>query len=149
MRLIGEDGTGSGGSRVEVGSSGDHRDPWFEPEVIGHGGEYRPDHGAGRAQRGKLPLRDPGRPDEHRVVVELGGTPIVGEPRPGHGGRRCRRHPGEAHGEIVDRLQVPAGGCRHPRQLVSRKSMWPMGSAPDVEGAPPLRRIHRTAAVGE
>ena len=40
VRLIGEDGAGSGGCRVEVRGPGDHGDPWFEPEI------HRPLQGA-------------------------------------------------------------------------------------------------------
>lgn len=62
--------------------------------------------------------RDPRSSNEHRVVVNKVRMPVVGEPGSGHRGRRGCGHAGKAHGQVVDRFQVPPGGGGHRREVV-------------------------------
>ncbi len=108
-----EDGAGAGRRRVQIGGARHHHHSGLEPEVLGHVGLDGSQDAAGRDQRGQLLPGDARRLHQDRVVGEAVGTPVVGEPGPGHRSRRGRGHPREAHGEVVDRFEVPTGGLRH------------------------------------
>ncbi len=66
------------------------------------------DHGAGRHQRRQLHRVDAGHPDQLLVVRHQVEPAGVGEPGGRHRHVGGRGHAGEAHREVVHRLEVPA-----------------------------------------
>src|SRR5690606_39295563 len=77
------------------------------------GGARRPDGADDRAgghERRQLRAVDAGPLDQLVVVVEDVEPAVVGEPRRGHRGVGGGGLAGEPHGQVVDGLEVPAGG---------------------------------------
>ncbi len=101
----------------------------------------------GAAAAGVQAIDARGREREPCVVVEHGrGAAVVGEPRAGHRRVRRRGGAGEAHGEVVDGLEVPPGRLRHrPGSSRSRKRVWAMESAPLAAGHAAGLADHLTA----
>ncbi len=91
--------------------------PSQRPRSAATCGQERADHVDGRPERGQLAGRYARPAEERAVIVERFGSAVVGQPGAGHRRRARSRGTGEAHGEVVDRLEVPAGGARdvgHP-----------------------------------
>ncbi len=101
-----------------VGRAAHHPDPARQPQRAGHLGEYLSEDGTCGPKRRQLAGRHPGRIHQDSVVLHPLGVPIVGQPRGGHR-RRCRRcYAGEAHRQVVHRLEVPTGRRGHSRLIV-------------------------------
>ena len=110
VRLAGAERPRPDGGGVEVGHPGHDLHAGRQPEVGGDVVAHGADDRAGRDERGQLRAVDAGPADEVVVVGEDVEAAVVGEPGRGHRRVGGRGHAGEAHGEVVDRLEVPAGG---------------------------------------
>ena len=106
---------------VQVGESGDHLRTGGDAQLGGDRRLHRPDDRARRDQRRQLRSRHPGEPHQLGVVAEDVESAVVGEPGGGHRHVRGRGEAGEAHREVVDRLEVPPGPARDLRLLPLRE----------------------------
>ena len=103
------------------------------PSSAGHLGLHRADDRARLGTSGGSRRRStPDMPHQHRVVGQRGrGRRLSVSQAAVIDIVRGRGDPGEAHGQVVDRLEVPARpGRATSGRSRSRCSMWPTGSSP-------------------
>ena len=145
--LVLEHRTGPARRRVEVRRARDHLHAGREAEIGRHPREDGSDHRARAVERGQPFGVDARTAHQHPVVGQHVEVPVVGQPGAGHGSVGGRRDAGEAHGQVVDRLEEPPGLGRVPRLVglqeahVSdgigpRGGRGPAGSSDPGEGGP-------------